>query len=112
MKQTIEIDVPDGKKAIWKDGKVVFEDIKLQLPKKHKFDPKTLKPFDRILFKNSSIDTWACSLFSHHIKKDEAFPFFTCTGYAIKYCIPYNDDTKHLVGTTEEAPEYYRYWED
>ena len=29
-----------------------------------------------------------------------------------KYCVPYNDDTKHLVGTTEEAPEYYRYWED
>ena len=33
MKQTIEIDVPDGKKAVWKDGKVVFEDIKPQLPK-------------------------------------------------------------------------------
>ena len=33
MKQTIEIDVPDGKKAVWKDGKVIFEDIKLQLPK-------------------------------------------------------------------------------
>ena len=33
MKQTIEIDVPDGKKAVWKDGKVVFEDIKSQLPK-------------------------------------------------------------------------------
>lgn len=26
--------------------------------------------------------------------------------------IPYNDDTKHLIGTTEEAPEYYRYCED
>ena len=33
MKQTIEIDVPDGKIAIWKDNKVVFEDIKPQLPK-------------------------------------------------------------------------------
>ena len=22
------------------------------------------------------------------------------------------DDTKYLVGTTDEAPEYYRYWED
>ena len=27
-KQTLEIEVPDGKKAVWKDGKVVFEDIK------------------------------------------------------------------------------------
>ena len=33
MKQTIEIEVPDGKRAIWKDNKVVFEDIKPQLPK-------------------------------------------------------------------------------
>ena len=32
MKQTIEIEVPDGKKAVWKDNKVVFEDIKPQLP--------------------------------------------------------------------------------
>ena len=31
-KQTIEIEVPDGKKAVWKDGKVVFEDIEPQLP--------------------------------------------------------------------------------
>lgn len=33
MKQTIEIEVPDGKKAIWKDGTIVFEDIKPKLPK-------------------------------------------------------------------------------
>ena len=33
MKQTIEIEVPDGKKAIWKDGKIVFKDIEYQLPK-------------------------------------------------------------------------------
>ena len=31
-KQTLEIEVPDGKKAVWKDGKVVFEDIEPQLP--------------------------------------------------------------------------------
>lgn len=33
MKQTIEIEVPEGKKAVWKDGKIVFEDIKPPLPK-------------------------------------------------------------------------------
>lgn len=33
MKQTIEIEVPDGKKAIWKDGTIVFENIKPKLPK-------------------------------------------------------------------------------
>lgn len=33
MKQTIEIEVPDGKKAIWKDNKIVFENITSNLPK-------------------------------------------------------------------------------
>ena len=33
MKQIIEIKVPDGKKAVWKEGKVVFEDLKPKLPK-------------------------------------------------------------------------------
>ena len=33
MKQTIEIEVPEGKKAVWKDGTIVFEDIKPKLPK-------------------------------------------------------------------------------
>ena len=32
MKQIIEIEVPEGKQAIWKDGKVVFEDIAPKLP--------------------------------------------------------------------------------
>ena len=32
MKQTIEIDVPDGKKAVWKDGQVIFEDVTSGLP--------------------------------------------------------------------------------
>lgn len=26
-KQVLEIEVPDGKKAIWKDGRIVFEDV-------------------------------------------------------------------------------------
>ena len=27
MRQKIEIEVPEGKQAIWKDGKIIFEDI-------------------------------------------------------------------------------------
>ena len=75
-----------------------------------KFDPKTLKPFDKVLVRDSLNDTWGCSLFSHIIKNDNFS--YKCVGNAFVYCIPYNDDTKHLVGTTDEAPEYYRYWED
>ena len=33
MKQIIEIEVPEGKKAVWKNNTIVFKDIKPQLPK-------------------------------------------------------------------------------
>ena len=42
MKQTIEIEVPDGKQAIWKDNKVVFKDINPKLPKTWEEFCKTL----------------------------------------------------------------------
>ena len=78
--------------------------------KKKEFDPKTLQQYDKVLVRDSLNDTWGCSLFSHIIKNDN-FPY-KCVGNAFVYCIPYNDETKHLVGTTDEAPEYYRYLED
>lgn len=78
--------------------------------KKEKFDPKTLQPFDRVIASNYCDDEWDCDIFSH-INQEYSFPY-VCIGQAWKCCIPYNDDTKHLVGTTEEAPEYYRYWEE
>ena len=75
-----------------------------------KFDPKTLQPFDRVLVRdnNDNSERWRCDLFSHI--STGCFRFI-CAGNGYHYCIPYNDDTKHLIGTTEEAPEYYRYWE-
>ena len=80
--------------------------------KKERFDPKTLKPFDKVLVRYGSKTTnyWYAEIFSHYIEND-MFPY-KCVGNNCKLCIPYNDDTKHLVGTSEEAPEYYRYWED
>ena len=78
--------------------------------KNKRFDPKTLRPFDKVLVRDINTYTWGCSLFSHIIKR-ESFPY-KCIGSSYTYCVPYNDDTKYLVGTTEEAPEYYRYWKD
>ena len=79
-------------------------------PKKPKFDPETLQPFDKVLAKFKKEDDWRCTFFSH-IRRNAVYKY-AATDCAYKYCIPYNDDTKHLVGTFEEAPEFYRYWED
>ena len=79
--------------------------------KKERFDPKTLKPFDKVLVFNAENMNWQCSLFSHYNEKDNPFHFVCIDSFCYQYCIPYNDETKHLVGTIEKAPEYYRYWE-
>lgn len=77
--------------------------------KKERFDPKTLKPLDTVLVKDVSLGYWHIGIFSHYIEND-TFPF-KCVGNNYKFCIPYNKDTEHLVGTTNEAPKYYKYWE-
>lgn len=79
--------------------------------KKERFDPKTLKPFDKVLVRDDKGEFWCCDLFSNIRKGKTDYPYL-CVGGALEYCIPYNADTKHLVGTNEEAPEFYRYWED
>ena len=77
--------------------------------KKKKFDPKTLKPFDRVLVRDFKTCKWRCEHFSY-FKENDSCPYMCSTSHTL--CIPYNDETKHLVGTTEEAPKYYRYWKD
>lgn len=79
--------------------------------KKEKFDPKTLKPFDRVLVRDSCAYSWRCTLYSHTKENENTFKY-VAGDISYEYCIPYNDDTQHLVGTKDEAPEFYRYWED
>lgn len=79
--------------------------------KKDKFDPKTLKAFDRVLVRHEYYHRWRCEFYSYIHDDNGSYPYVTIGG-AYKRCIPYNEETKHLVGTKEEAPEYYRYWED
>ena len=76
--------------------------------KKERFDPKTLKAFDKIIARVEG-GIWFCELLSFVGEGRN-----TVKGLVsyYNYCIPYNDETKHLVGTNKEAPEYYRYWED
>ena len=77
--------------------------------KKDKYDPKTLKPLDIVIVRSDDKGTWFCDSFSY------VYPDSICVctgGCEYKQCVPYNDETKHLVGTTDEAPEFYKYWEE
>ena len=84
------------------------EKEKIEPNKKEKFDPKTFQPFDRVL--GCLVDSyWKCDIFSNII--ETAYFPYKCSGDSYKRCIPYNNETKHLVGTTDAAPDFYRYWE-
>ena len=108
---------PDGRYLSYFNGECILFPSKDQRDwskfkvKKPKFNPKTLNPFDRVLARDADTACWRCGLFSHIIN-EYIPPTYQCTANWYRYCIPYNDETNYLVGTNEEAPEYYRYWED
>ena len=78
---------------------------------KPKFDPKTLQPFDKVLVRDTEKEQWRCAFYSHEKRKRWDMRRYVTTDSFYIRCIPYNDETKHLLGTSDEAPEYYRYWE-
>ena len=76
--------------------------------KVEKFDPKTLQPFDKVLVRYQRGQDWRTELFSHI---DDTVNRVVCCCFW-KQCIPYNENTKHLVGTNNDCPEYYKWWEE
>ena len=70
-----------------------------------KFDPHTLKAFDKVIARKDSEDSWNIDFFSCFKSKEIPFSL----GGIKCAVIPYDDDTEHLVGTTEGAPNFYKY---
>ena len=95
---------PDKNQRDWSKFKRFWD------KQKEKFNPKTLKPFDKVLAKDGFSSKWTCSFFSH-MDNDVSFPVY-CSGGYFKVCIPYNEETKHLVGASDDCPEYYKWWEE
>ncbi len=90
-----------------------FERFWKKSKKINKFDPKSLNPFDKILVRKiygpHNISPWFCEFFSYKHPNTPTLVNGISNRYEI--CIPYNEETKHLVGTTEDCPEYYKWWE-
>ena len=60
----------------------------------------TPKPFDRVITRNAYDDIWTANIFSHMNSCGEYVTIGCAGGY--HYCLPYNDETAHLLGTTDE----------
>ena len=60
------------------------------------------KPFDRVLVRAGNDDCWHADIFSH---KNKDRGRYYCTGCEWRQCIPYNDQTAYLLGTTDNWEE-------
>lgn len=80
----------------WDAGKKEVIDLK----------PKVeFKPFDKVLCRNSKDDTWEADFFARLTRKEIDYTQsgkYLCVGDLWMYCIPYNEETAHLLGTTDE----------
>lgn len=72
----------------------------------NKFDITTLKPFDKVLVRDSKKCLWSVNFYSSYNK-----PYFKTISGLYCQCIPYNNNTKHLLGTDNDCDEYYKTWE-
>ena len=84
-------------------------------PKVEKFNVNTLHPFDKVLVRADGKSIWEPDFFGY--KDDNYDACVMCISDRIlvkswEQCIPYNEETKHLVGTREDCPEYYKWWEE
>ena len=74
-----------------------------------KYNPDTLqvepvkptcpfKPFDKVLARDNDEQVWRANYFSHYSNDPDYH--YTCINGLYRYCIPYNEHTAHLLGTT------------
>lgn len=79
-------------------------------PKIERFDPKTLEPYDRVLVRDATSRCWKIDFYGYNT--NPYVGLINCASGSKPYCIPYNEETKHLLGTTDDCPEHYKWWEE
>lgn len=81
--------------ALEKEGKVWDAEKKMIVNLKPKVE---LKPFDKVVVRCGKADKWSIDFFSYKVSNG-----YICTGDAwFGYCLPYNEETAHLLGTTDD----------
>ena len=82
--------------ALAKGGKAWDAEKKIIVNLKHKCE---FKPFDKVVVRCSKANKWSIDLFSYKVSNG-----YICTGDAwFGYCLPYNEETAKLVGTTNNV---------
>ena len=74
-----------------------------------KFNINTLNPFDKVLVRDENNRCWTTGFYSHYEDNGD-MRFFISSSVSWNQCIPYNEETKHLVGTNNMPDSYYITW--
>lgn len=79
------------------NGKLNMETLRIE-PTKINKPINSFKPFDRVVVREYNYDRWCCDFFSHMVGNT-----YICTsGYWLQ-CLPYNEETAKLIGTTKNV---------
>lgn len=102
---------PSKDQRDWSKFKVPTEESKVSVKR---FNPKEFKPFDKVLIRDRGNFKWLPSFFEKIVQEpsDEISVVELISRNRWEMCIPYNDETKSLTGTTDDCPEYYKWWEE
>ena len=101
---------PSKDQRDWSKFKRFWDKSEVEESKVEKFDINTLQPFDKVLVRDFLSDNWMADFFER-IDENDVHYNATCVTSHWEQCIPYNDETKHLLGTREDCPDYYKWWE-
>lgn len=71
------------------------------------FKPKwmTLKPFDKVLVRDGKGEIWEPAFFFRNRPELNVYKYQTVGGKLRVYCIPYNEETAKLIGTSDDWEE-------
>ena len=77
----------------------------------NKFDIASLKPFDKVLVRNNSSETWHIQFFENYNRQYGAKYPFVCMCNKYSQCIPFKYN-EHLVDTANNCDDYFKIWKD
>lgn len=89
--------------VLWFDDQDKYELIP------NKFDITTLKPFDKVLVRDTDKERWDIHFYERYNNENKVYPYRTLGGMIYKQCIPY-EGNEHLIGLVKDCSDYYKTW--
>ena len=85
--------------ALAKEGKAWDAEKKMIVYVKPKVE---LKPFDKVLVRDGKNEIWEPAFFFRNLSHLNVYNYQTVGGESRVYCIPFNEETAKLIGTTDD----------